>query len=216
VATSLCAVCATSIGGAARYLKRELVEVRLGLFLETTTIIGAVAGGLLAIVIKPEIVSVAFALVLLYTSIMMALQFKKDYVRSGDEHSDDISSPGKYVALGLSTLAGMISAFLGVGGGVVQVPILHMILKYPLKVATATSTFMIGITAATGSVLYFFKDMIDYRAAAPLIIGTLAGSQIGARLAGRADSRLIKGIFIMALVYAAVRIGFKGLGLELF
>ena len=216
VAPSLCAVCATSIGGAARYLNRDLVEIRLGLFLETTTIMGAVAGGLLAIAIKPEIVSVTFAVVLLYTSIMMTLRFKKDYVITGPERAEEISFSRKYIALALSTLAGMVSAFLGVGGGVVQVPILHMILNLPLKVATATSTFMIGITAATGSVIYYFKDIIDYRAAAPLIIGTLVGSQLGARLAGRVDSKLIKAVFIIALIYAAVRIGFKGLGLELF
>jgi len=216
VATSLCAVCATSIGGAARYLGRDLVQIRLGLFLETTTIVGAIAGGLLAIAIKPTIVSGAFALVLLYTSTMMILHFKQDYAAGEASNPDEITALRQYGALGLSSLAGMVSAFLGVGGGVVQVPILHMILKFPLKVATATSTFMIGITAAAGSVIYYFKDMIDYRAAAPLIVGTLAGSHLGARLAGKADSRLIKLIFIIALLYAAVQIGLKGLGLELF
>ena len=224
VATSLCAVCATSIGGAARYLSRGLVDFRLGLFLEITTIIGAVSGGLLAIVIKPEIMSVAFAIVLLYTSANMIAKIRKRDEAVSENHRRDILPMRKYIALGLSTIAGMVSALLGVGGGVVQVPILHLVLKYPIKAAVATSTYMIGITAAAGSLVYFLSQvrgivdiqLINYQAIGPLILGTLAGSSLGAAVAEKLKSRVIKLIFVIALVYAGIRIGLKGLGVELF
>jgi len=224
VATSLCAVCATSIGGTARYLKKGLVDFRMGLFLETTTVIGAIAGSFLAIAIKPQIVSVAFAVVLLYTSVNMILKLRSPELAINSEKRDEINPGRKYSALGLSSLAGMVSALLGVGGGVVQVPILHLILRYPIKAAVATSTYMIGITAAAGSLIYFLSQvkgtvnyvLIDYQAVGALIIGTLSGSNLGAALSGKLKARFIKILFVIALTYAALRIGFKGLGWELF
>jgi len=224
VATSLCAVCATSIGGAARYLNKGMVDFRLGLFLETTTIVGAIAGGVLAIAIKPQLVSIAFAAVLLYTSANMIIKIRKPEGIISNDHRQRITSARKYTALGLSTLAGMVSALLGVGGGVVQVPILNLVLRYPIKAAVATSTYMIGITAAAGSLVYFLSQvrgtvdypLIDYQAIGPLILGTLAGSSMGAATADKLRSRVIKIIFVIALVYAGLRIGLKGLGVELF
>jgi len=224
VATSLCAVCATSIGGTARYLKKGLVDFRMGLFLETTTVIGAIAGSFLAIAIKPQFVSVAFAVVLLYTSANMVFKLRSPEMAFDDNSRGEITPGRKYSALGLSSLAGMVSALLGVGGGVVQVPILHLILKYPIKVAVATSTYMIGITAAAGSLVYFLSQvkgivnytLIDYHAVGALIIGTLTGSNLGAALSSKLKAQFIKVLFIIALVYAAFRIGFKGLGWELF
>lgn len=224
VATSLCAVCATSIGGTARYLRDNLADVRIGLFLEMTTIIGAIAGGLIAIIINAQIISIAFAVVLLYTSLSMLtrLNDREKPVALNDNH--EISSGMKFSALGLSSIAGMVSALLGVGGGVVQVPILHLVLRYPIKAAVATSTFMIGMTAASGTLVYFIAQLkgaveyllIDYRAIAPLIIGTLIGSNLGALTAGKLKAKIIKIIFIIALLYAGLRIGLQGLGVEPF
>lgn len=215
VATSLCAVCATSIGGAAKYLNRGIADFRLGLFLETTTVVGAVSGGLLAIVVKPQIISIMFALVLFYAAVGMALK-KRD---AGDNQDDiNYKKPSlnrKLSALGLSSVVGMVSSFLGVGGGVVQVPILHLILKLPIKAATATSTYMIGITASAGSLVYFFKGIIDYKFVGPLIVGTLIGSTCGATLAGELRSTTIKVLFIMAIIYAGLQVGLKGLGIKI-
>jgi uncharacterized protein len=221
VATSLCAVCATSIGGTARYLSKGLADLRMGLFLETTTIIGAISGGVIAIAIKPQIVSVAFAAILIYTSINMTAKIRRKDSAAADSGTTFISNVRRYVALGLSTLAGMVSAMLGVGGGVVQVPILHLILRYPIKKAVATSTYMIGITAASGTLVYFLAQLrgtvdhvlINYHYVAPLIVGTLSGSTLGAVVAGKLNANIIKVIFIIALLYAGLRIGLKALGI---
>jgi uncharacterized membrane protein YfcA len=223
VATSLVAICATSIGGTARYLKSNLVDYRMGLFLETTTIVGAIAGGLVALVIKPQILSVAFAIILIYTSVNMLTKLKRKESPITAGLAQSVSTARKYIALALSGIAGMVSAMLGVGGGVVKVPIIHLILGYPIKNSTATSTFMIGLTAAAGSLVYFIAQtrgsvdyvLIDYHAVAPLVIGTLAGSTIGATVAGKLNARAIKIVFIVALLYAGLRIGLRGLGIEL-
>lgn len=213
VATSLCAVCATSIGGAAKYLNKGVADFRLGLFLETTTVVGAVSGGLLAIVVKPRVLSLVFALVLFYAAANMALKKQGDGDIQDDSTYKEPVLGRKLSALGLSAITGMVSSFLGVGGGVVQVPILHLILRLPIKAATATSTYMIGITASAGSLVYFFRGIIDYQYAAPLIIGTLIGSSYGATIAGRLRSPSIKVLFIVAIIYAGFRIGSKGLNI---
>jgi len=223
VATSLCAVCATSIGGTARYFKKGLVDFRMGLFLETTTVVGAITGSLMALAINPQIISVAFAVVLLYTSANMLVKLRSPEISVNGNERGEISSVRKYIALGLSSMAGMVSALLGVGGGVVQVPILHLILWYPIKAAVATSTYMIGITAAAGSLVYFLSQvmgkvdypLIDYQAIGALVIGTLTGSNLGAAFSSKLNARFIKILFIVALIYAALQIGFKGLGWEL-
>ena len=215
VATSLCAVCATSIGGAAKYLTRGVADFRMGLFLETTTVIGAVSGCLLAIIVKPQVISIIFALVLFYAAVSIALK-KQD--AEGNQDNINYNKPTlkrKLSALGLSSVVGMVSSFLGIGGGVVQVPILHLILKLPIKVATATSTYMIGITASAGSLVYFFKGIIDYKFVGPLIIGTLIGSTYGATVAGKLKSTTIKLLFIVVIVYAGLQVGLKGLGVKI-
>lgn len=224
VATSLCAVCATSIGGAARYLNKSLVDLRMGLFLETTTVIGAIAGGVIAIALNPQILSVAFAIVLVYTSMNMLAKIRKPEPVSANVNLATLTPARKYSALSFSTIAGMVSAMLGVGGGVVQVPVLHLILRYPIKAAVATSTYMIGITAASGSLVYFIaqirgavdSNLINYHYVGPLIIGTLSGSTLGTVAAGRLKATVIKVIFITALLYAGLKIGYEAFGVKLF
>jgi len=223
VATSLCSICATSIGGTARYLNKGLVDYRTGLFLETTSIIGAIGGGILALIIKPEIVSATFAVILIYTSINMLIKIGRKEPEAVPGFTPVVSTVRKYVALGLSVIGGMASSMLGVGGGVVKVPILNIVLRLPIKTAVATSTFMLGITASSGALVYYIAQMrgtvdyvlIDFQTAAPLILGTLAGSSIGAMAAGKMNAKVIKTVLIIALFYAGLRIGLQAIGIKL-
>jgi len=215
VATSLCAVCATSIGGAAKYLNKGIADFRLGLFLETTTVVGAVSGGLLAIIVKPQVISIMFTLISFYVAANMVFKENSSESIQDDSNYRETIVSRKLSALGLSAITGMISSFLGVGGGIVQVPILYLILRLPIKVATATSTYMIGITASAGSLVYFFGEIIDYKYIAPLIIGTLIGSTFGANTADRLKSSSVRVLFIIAIVYAGFRVGLKGLGVNI-
>jgi uncharacterized protein len=209
VAISLIAVCATSIGGAARYLAAGKTDIRLGLFMETTTVAGALVGGMAALLVEPSVVAILFSLLLIYTGITMLL--KKEEIRNADAAYQHIEPAGviRYAVLFLSFIGGIISSFLGVGGGVIKVPIMNMILKIPIKVSAATSTYMIGITTAAGSLVYLVKGMVDYKMAAPLILGTYLGSSAGARLSARIDAKIIKYILVIVIIYTAITIGKK-------
>ena len=215
IATSLISVCATSIGGATRYLRAGTADLRLGLFLETATVVGALGGGTLALAVKPQIIGITFALMLFYTGFAMLFKSERQSTRQGIAHAGQGKSSTNIIVLALSFVGGLISSFLGVGGGVVKVPIMNLVLNLPLKVATATSTYMIGITTAAGSLIYLVNGMIDYHIAAPLILGTYAGASLGAHIAAKADSRIIRYILVAIMIYVAINIGLKQIGIRL-
>jgi hypothetical protein len=213
VAISLISVCATSVGGAARYLAAGKADFRLGLFMETTTVAGAICGGMIAVLAKPLIVAVTFSLLLFYTGIAMLLKKDIEENQTGEYHHEEPKGLIKYTVLGLSFIGGIISSFLGVGGGVIKVPIMNLILKIPIKISAATSTYMIGITTAAGSLVYLAKGMVDYQMAAPLILGTYLGSTAGARLSAKTDSKIIRYILVIVILYSAINISLKYLGI---
>lgn len=212
IAISLISVCATSIGGASRYLVTGKTDFRMALLLETTTVAGAICGGMVALLVKQSVVAVMFSILLFYTAITMML--KGESPNNSDieyKHSEPVGII-KLVVLALSFVGGVISSLLGVGGGIVKVPIMNLILKLPIKISAATSTYMIGITTAAGSLVYIIKGTVDYQVAAPLILGTFFGSSIGAKLSASIHSTIIKYIFIAVILYSAVTITIKHLG----
>ena len=99
--------------------------------------------------------------------------------------------------------AGVVSALLGIGGGIVKVPVMHLVMGVPLRVATATSNLMIGITASASAIVYLIRGGIDVNAAAPTTIGVFVGATIGSRVAGRVDLRLLRGLFVAVLLFTA-------------
>jgi uncharacterized protein len=121
---------------------------------------------------------------------------------------DTLSGPGYHVRrvpLGIvgSVVAGLASALLGIGGGLVKVPVMHVIMGVPLRVATATSNLMIGITASASAIIYLLRGGIDPYAAAPTAIGVFVGASVGSRVAHRIDLRLLRGLFVVVLLYTA-------------
>jgi uncharacterized protein len=132
--------------------------------------------------------------------------------------TESLSGPGYHVArlrfgmLG-AVFAGVVSALLGVGGGIIKVPLMTLAMGVPMKVATATSNMMIGITATSSAVIYLLRDEIDPYVAGPVALGVFAGASLGARLAGRIDVRLLRWLFIVVLLATAVQMGLKAVGL---
>jgi uncharacterized membrane protein YfcA len=129
-----------------------------------------------------------------------------------------LSGPGYRVGrLGFGALgavfAGVVSALLGVGGGIVKVPLMHLGMGVPLKVATATSNLMIGITATSSAVIYLLRDEIDPYIAGPVALGVFLGASIGARVVNRIDTRLLRLLFVVVLLVTAVEMGAKAVGL---
>ncbi|GAF86511.1 unnamed protein product, partial [marine sediment metagenome] len=168
VAASLVGVVATSTSSSAGYMKRGLPLVRVGLTLELTTILGAIAGSIAAGFLSENVIHVLFSLLLLYTAWNM---WRGRKIREAEDNPDLVKVTP--LALGGSAVAGCISGSLGVGGGVVKVPVLNMILGAPMHRSTSTSTFMMGLTAAVGCIAFYMRGELLLSLAAPLVLGVL-------------------------------------------
>ncbi len=216
VATSLICVVATSSAAQTVFVTKGMTNLRLGMSLEIMTTLGAIAGGLTAVLISGRILQGAFAVILVYVAYTMNR-------RGGDviplrtgllEASYVDPADGRRVAYGvrrlkigvlLSFLAGNVSGLVGLGGGGFKVPIMNVVMGVPLKATIATSNLMIGATAATGAVIFYGRGFVDARYAVPMAIGILLGARLGPRLAVRLSSRTLGTSFqVLLLVFAAL------------
>jgi uncharacterized membrane protein YfcA len=227
VGVSLVCVIVTSGAAAGVYLERHVANLRLGMTLELFTACGALVGGLVAFLLPEEVVELLFAGLLIYSALSMAR--RRDPSPEDEDAADDtaavgdpsfvagLSGPGYRVrrlgfgALG-SVVAGVTSALLGIGGGLVKVPVMHVVMGVPLRVATATSNLMIGITASASAIIYLFRGGIDPYVAAPTAIGVFLGASIGSRAAHRIDVRILRGLFVAILLYTAWQMLQRALG----
>jgi uncharacterized membrane protein YfcA len=128
-----------------------------------------------------------------------------------------LSGPGYHVrnlgrgVLG-SLLAGLVSALFGVGGGIVKVPVMNLVMGVPIRVATATSNLMIGVTASAGALVYLFRGGIDPYVAAPTALGVFAGASLASRLSDRVDLGILRLLFVVVLVVTASQMALRGIG----
>jgi uncharacterized membrane protein YfcA len=222
VGTSLICVIATSTGAAAINVRAGRADVRLGVTLAAGTVIGALTGGVLAGLVPDRVVAGLFAALMAYTALTMA---RGIFGRAGDgaDASIDATAPDgplapPYrsrrvpVALGGSFVAGNVSGLLGVGGGIVTVPLMHLVMGAPMRISVATSNYMIGITAAAGAYAYLFRGDIDARLAAPVVLGVAAGAAIGAALSGHLRTTWLIGLFVVVVAYVALRMALLAIG----
>jgi uncharacterized protein len=232
VGISLICVIVTSSAAAGVYLERRVANLRLGMTLELFTASGAMVGGLVAFLLPERLLEGLFTLLLVYVAVTMARrkdarasvpapaeagdQAPAEVIEAVDQAPDrppvafidQLSGPGYRVRrLGFgvigSVFAGVASALLGIGGGLIKVPVLHVIMGVPLRVATATSNLMIGITASASAIIYLLRGGIDPYAAAPTAIGVFLGASVGSRIASRIDLRVLRGLFVAILLYTA-------------
>jgi uncharacterized protein len=202
IGTSLCCVIATSSGAAARYVEHHLADIRLGMTLELATTVAAVAGSVVAAVMKRETLAILFAILLIYAGAAM-LRKKQE------AHSDEDARVGRYkikrLPLGLvaSGGAGLVSGLLGVGGGPIKVPVMYLVLGVPFKVATATSNFMIGVTAAASAFIYFSRGDVPLMIAAPTAIGVFFGAAVGTHVMRKTPSHWLIVLFSVVMFYFA-------------
>jgi hypothetical protein len=238
VGVSLVCVIVTSSAAAGVYLERHLANLRLGMVLEVFTAAGALVGGLIAFALPERALAALFALLLAYTAMTM---LRRGGAAVPDEASaipeaagdpptadpadeppaatlaDEIAGvdyrPRRLAAGAAGSLgAGVISALLGVGGGIVKVPLMHLVMGVPLKAATATSNLMIGVTASASAIVYLLRGGIDPYVAGPTAVGVFAGAMIGSRLAARIDVRLLRLLFVGVLALTAVQMTMRALG----
>lgn len=211
IGTSLCCVIATSSGAAARYVEHHLTDIRLGMTLELATTIAAVGGSVIAALMKRETLAVLFAILLIYAGAAMLRK------KRGASHGDEAAQVGGYkvkrLPLGLAAAggAGMVSGLLGVGGGPIKVPVMYLILGIPFKVATATSNFMIGVTAAASAFIYFSRGDVPLMVAAPTAVGVFFGAGIGTHIMRRTPSRWLIILFSVVMFYFATMMVWKAM-----
>jgi uncharacterized protein len=225
IGASLISVIATSSGSAAAYVREGFSNIRIGMFLEIATTVGAIAGAWLATRTPARAIALVFGLVLLY-SVYLTFQKHDCEIVSRNKWSDRLKMNGTFpgadgeekhyavtnISGGFATMfgAGALSGLLGIGSGAVKVLAMDHIMRIPFKVSTTTSNFMIGVTAAASAGIYLRRGYIEPMLAAPVMIGVLIGSLIGAKLLVRSKVKLLRLIFSIVIFVLAVEMIYNG------
>ena len=219
IGTSLVAVITTSAASSSVHLQRHTTDIRLGMTLELATSFGAAVTAYLVGYFNRNALEGLFAGFLLYSSFTIlrrggkvkpeeALAPAGNGGRNGGANDGQIVippyEPQHYpTGLAMSLVAGGLSGLLGIGGGPIKVPLMYIFMKVPLMVATATSNFMIGVTAAASAIVYYRRGDILVEVAAPLAVGVFLGSLLGARLAPRLHTRYLAFLLVAIMLYLA-------------
>lgn len=227
IAASLISIVATSSGAAASYLKDSLTNLRLAVFLEIGTVSGAIVGFLIASFIQAQFLFLLFGVFLFFSAIMMLRKREEHLSSENHPWAESLKLDGSYpeggerwvnykvqnVPLGLFAMfgAGVLSALLGIGSGVFKVLAMDGAMKLPIKVSSATSNFMIGVTASASAGAYLLRGDIQPQIAAPVAIGIIIGSFVGAKAMVRMPAKRIRQIFVVVLVIVSVQMIIKGI-----
>lgn len=234
IGASLISVIATSSGAAIAYIHDGITNIRVGMFLEIATTIGAITGAMIGGIISPNFLYIIFGLLILYSALAMLKKTKEELPAevSLDKVASKLKLQGEYydknlkkqVAYNVTNVyngfgvmygAGVISGLLGIGSGSFKVMAMDVFMKLPLKVSSATSNFMMGVTAAASAGIYLFRGDINPLISAPVALGVLLGATVGARIMQHLKSKTIRKLFIPVLLYVAIQMMAQGLGVAL-
>ena len=229
---SIISVIATSCGAAAGHLRSGLANIRLGLFLALDTVAGAITGASLAGILSERLLELLFGLALSYSAFttMRQLQLEVPALETADRLALRFALSGVYydrvlqreveyraarVRGGASVMfaAGLLSGLLGIGSGAFKVLAMDYVMRLPMKVSTATSNFMIGITAAASAGVYFGRGDIHPVIATPVAVGVLAGSYAGTRLIASLRNTTVRKLFLPVVLYLALSMLLRGFGI---
>ena len=230
IGASIVSIIATSSGAAATYVKDRITNLRIGMFLETGTTIGAIIGAAIAAYLSAVILETIFGTILIISLIPLLrkigqefptfqelkglakkLNLRGDYTeRDGRQIEYNATNPGKGL-LGM-LVAGLISGLLGLGSGTFKVLSMDLWMKLPMKVSTTTSNFMIGVTAAASAGIYFARGDVNPLIAAPVALGILIGSTTGTRFLIKSRNTAIRKIFALVLAASAIEMILGALG----
>ena len=226
IGASLISVIATSSGAAAAFVKEGFSNIRIGMFLEIATTLGALFGASLAAHLSTSVIAVVFGVVLLYSAYLSnrphdevalapkpdrlatRLRFDGSFPNLGGEQSYHVQ--GVPAGFGLMAVAGALSGLLGIGSGAVKVLAMDHAMRIPFKVSTTTSNFMIGVTAAASAGVYLSRGYIDPGLAMPVMLGVLAGSVLGARVLVNAHTHVLRRVFALVIFALAVEMIYNG------
>ncbi|WP_130845331.1 sulfite exporter TauE/SafE family protein [Lactiplantibacillus mudanjiangensis] len=236
IGASIIAVIATSSGSTIAYLKDEMLNLRVAMFLEIATTVGAVLGAVLTGIVHPTFLYFLFGALLVFTTYNMIRKLMNKNSDAQDVQADRLATKlnlnGTYydkaldeqidyqvqnVPGGFTMMfgAGLASGLLGIGSGAFKVLAMDTIMHMPLKPSSATSNLMMGVTAAASAMVYFFNGSIKAGIAAPLAIGILIGALIGTRIMQHLKPRLIRMIFVPVMLYLGIQMIMKGFGVTI-
>ncbi len=232
IGASVVSVIATSSGAAATYIKANITNVRVGLFLEMATTVGALSGAFIGVYLGGPVLFLVFGLVLGLSAFVMwrkrdeelpegvvpdkwsrQLKLGNQYYDTALKQEIKYEVQGTKLALGLMYVAGVVSGLLGIGSGGLKVPALDIAMKLPIKVSSATSNFMIGVTAAASAGVYLARGYINPYLAAPVALGVLLGSVVGTHLLLILKGQVIRKLFIVVLVILTIQMLLKAFGI---
>lgn len=242
VAASLVSVVATSTASGSVWVGKGLANMRLGMTLEVATTLGGISGGLLAASIAPSALSGIFAVMMVVTAALMLRgrdQYKAPTGKVPEPIADEGSEPVGHEEMGklagsyfdahagvllhyrverlplgsaISFCAGILSGLLGLGGGFIKVPAMHLGMHVPIKVAAATSNFMIGVTAISSLFVYFELGFVHPFIATPVALGVVFGALSGTVVAKKASPKLLRQVLSVVLLVVAVQMGLQAMG----
>jgi uncharacterized membrane protein YfcA len=226
IGASLVSVIATSSGAAAAYVREGYSNIRIGMFLEIATTFGALVGASLATGLPTSAIAIIFGMVLIYSAYLSGRpRAEEPSTASSDLLAKILRMDGSYPGsispmyyhvraipggFSLMFVAGVLSGLLGIGSGAVKVLAMDQVMRIPFKVSTATSNFMIGVTAAASAGLYLSRGYIDPGLAMPVMLGVLLGSLLGARLLPGAKTRTLRVAFAFVILGLGVEMIYNG------
>ena len=231
IGASAIAVATNSVVGSTVHLESRFTNLRFAMMLQVATAAGALIGAIVGVWAPERAINVIFGIVLLYAGLSMAIKRASSQVDSSqapDPHgiAATFVDPAtkrtiRYVpqrlrlGLSVSGLAGGLSGMLGVGGGVIQVPLMNVLMGVPMKAAAGTSSFMVGVTAVATAAVYYSSDKIDPRIVVPAMVGIFVGSQFGSRLTRRVPAQRLTLLFVLILAYLALSLLLRAAGYSL-
>jgi uncharacterized protein len=222
---SLVSVIATSSGAAAAYVKEGFTNMRIGMFLEIATTVGAVSGAMLATRLPASRIAIIFGIVLLYSAYASSRKVSAHAAAPPDRIATLLRLDSQYPAasgsqayhvrgvpagFGLMFVAGTLSGLLGIGSGAMKVIAMDQAMHVPFKVSTTTSNFMIGVTAAASAGVYLERGYIDPGLAMPVMLGVLLGSLTGARILPKTRTAKLRMLFGVVVAVLAVEMIYHG------
>lgn len=229
VAISIVSVIATSSGSSITYLREGLANVRLGLLLGLGTTSGAITGALMSGIIDPRVLYFLFGSLLAYSGLTLLraprgsraptaepgalarfLHLRGSYYDQVLGRRVHYEAAHPFLALLAMYGAGILAGLLGVGAGAFKVLAMDQIMGLPIKVSTSTSSFLIGVTAAAGAVVYIARGQIQPLLVAPVVLGVLAGALVGTRIMPRLKNATVRALFTPVLLYVAAQMLWKG------
>ena len=227
IGASLVSVIATSSGSAAAYVKEGFSNIRIGMFLEIATTIGALLGAFLTAKVPASALAIIFGVVLLYSAyVSRRTRSRTETPEPPDPLATKLNMNGTFpdtsgirnynvyrvpAGFGVMFGAGAISGLLGIGSGALKVVAMDQAMKIPFKVSTTTSNFMIGVTAAASAGVYLSRGYIDPGLAMPVMLGVLIGSLMGTRVLVKTQTKLLRLVFSTVIVLLGLEMVLKGL-----